>query len=84
MTWPESWWTTASAGSFCHTAARFRTWGSWPGSTRTLRAELFVAGGSVDIDAIKGLRDAAIAGIILGEPLLSGAVDFATALEAAA
>ena len=51
---------------------------------RTLRAEIFVAGGSVDMDTIKGLRDAAIAGIILGEPLLSGAVDFATALEAAA
>jgi phosphoribosylformimino-5-aminoimidazole carboxamide ribonucleotide (ProFAR) isomerase len=43
-----------------------------------------VAGGSVDIDAIRGLRDAAIAGIILGEPLLSGTVDFAKALEAAA
>ena len=53
------------------------------GLARTLRAELFVAGGSVDIDAIKSLRDAGIAGIILGEPLLSGAVDFARALEAA-
>jgi phosphoribosylformimino-5-aminoimidazole carboxamide ribotide isomerase len=53
------------------------------GLARTLRAELFVAGGSLDINAIKGLRDAAIAGIILGEPLLSGAVDFAKALEAA-
>jgi len=50
---------------------------------RNLRAEVFVAGGSVDIDAIKGLRDSAIAGIILGEPLLSGAVDFAKALETA-
>jgi phosphoribosylformimino-5-aminoimidazole carboxamide ribonucleotide (ProFAR) isomerase len=50
---------------------------------RTTRAEIFVAGGSVDLDAIKGLRDAAIAGIILGEPLLSGAIDFAKALEAA-
>jgi phosphoribosylformimino-5-aminoimidazole carboxamide ribonucleotide (ProFAR) isomerase len=45
---------------------------------------LFVAGGSVDIDAIRSLRDAAIAGIILGEPLLFGTVDFAKALEAAA
>ena len=50
---------------------------------RTTRAEIFVAGGSVDLDAIRGLRDAAIAGIILGEPLLSGAIDFAKALEAA-
>lgn len=46
--------------------------------------ELYVAGGSVDLDAIKRLRDAAIAGIILGAPLLSGAIDFAKALEAAA
>ena len=51
---------------------------------RTTRAELFVAGGSVDIDAMKGLRDAGIAGIILGAPLLSGAIDFVKALEAAA
>ncbi len=46
-------------------------------------AELFVAGGIVDLDTIRGLRDASIAGIILGEPLLSGALDFETALEAA-
>jgi phosphoribosylformimino-5-aminoimidazole carboxamide ribotide isomerase len=51
---------------------------------RSVRAELFVAGGSVDLETIRGLRDASIAGIILGEPLLSGAVDFAKALEAAA
>jgi len=50
---------------------------------RTTRAEIFVAGGSVDLDAIRGLRDAAIAGIILGEPLLSGTIDFARALKAA-
>jgi phosphoribosylformimino-5-aminoimidazole carboxamide ribotide isomerase len=52
-------------------------------------AEVFVAGiagsgaGPVDLDTIRALRDTAIAGIILGEPLLSGAVDFAKALEAA-
>ena len=51
---------------------------------RTTSAELFVAGGSVDLNSIRGLRDASIAGIILGEPLLSGALDFAKALEAAA
>jgi phosphoribosylformimino-5-aminoimidazole carboxamide ribotide isomerase len=50
----------------------------------TVPAELLVAGGSVDLDVIKALRDAGIAGIILGAPLLSGAIDFATALEAAA
>lgn len=54
------------------------------GLARSLRAELFVAGGSVDLEDIKSLRDAGIAGIILGEPFLSGAIDFAKALEAAA
>ncbi len=54
------------------------------GLARTVRAQLFVAGGSVDLESISGLRDSAIAGIILGEPLLSGALDFAKALEAAA
>jgi len=54
------------------------------GLARSIRAELFVAGGSVDLDAIKSLRDAGFAGIILGEPLLSGAIDFAQALEAVA
>jgi phosphoribosylformimino-5-aminoimidazole carboxamide ribotide isomerase len=46
-------------------------------------AELFVAGGTADLDTIRTLRDLSIAGIILGEPLLSGALDFATALETA-
>jgi phosphoribosylformimino-5-aminoimidazole carboxamide ribotide isomerase len=50
---------------------------------RQTHAEIFVAGGSVDLDVLRSLRDAGIAGIILGEPLLSGAVDFAKALEAA-
>ena len=54
------------------------------GLARSIRAELFLAGGSVDLDAIKSLRDAGFAGIILGEPLLSGAIDFAQALEAVA
>jgi phosphoribosylformimino-5-aminoimidazole carboxamide ribotide isomerase len=54
------------------------------GLAQSVRAELFVAGGSVDLEAIKGLRDAGFAGIILGQPLLSGAIDFAKALEAAA
>ena len=54
------------------------------GLAQSIRAELFVAGGSVDLETIKGLRDAGFAGIILGQPLLSGAIDFAKALEAAA
>lgn len=69
------------------------------GLAKETSAEIFVAGfagtgtaghgpaghgaGSVDLDFIRALRDAKIAGIILGEPLLTGAVDFAKALEAA-
>jgi len=46
--------------------------------------DLLVAGGATDLDGIRRLRDAGIAGIILGEALLSGAIDFSAALEAAA
>ena len=46
--------------------------------------DLLVAGGASDLDGIRRLRDAGIAGIILGEALLSGAIDFSAALEAAA
>jgi phosphoribosylformimino-5-aminoimidazole carboxamide ribotide isomerase len=46
--------------------------------------DILVAGGATDLDGIRRLRDAGIAGIILGEALLSGAIDFSAALEAAA
>ncbi len=46
--------------------------------------EIVVAGGVRDLEGIRRLRDAGIAGIILGEALLSGAVDYTAALEAAA
>ena len=46
--------------------------------------DVLVAGGVTDLDGIRRLRDAGIAGIILGEALLSGAIDFPAALEAAA
>lgn len=46
--------------------------------------DVLVAGGVTDLDGIRRLRDAGIAGIILGEALLSGAIDFTAALEAAA
>ncbi len=51
---------------------------------RATDAELLVAGGASDRSAISRLRDTGIAGLILGEPLLSGALDLTTALEAAA
>ncbi len=46
--------------------------------------DLLVAGGVSDIDAIRRLRDAGVAGLILGEALLSGTLDFPRALETAA
>jgi phosphoribosylformimino-5-aminoimidazole carboxamide ribotide isomerase len=51
---------------------------------RTLDADLVVAGGVTDLDALRRVRDAGAAGIILGEALLSGAIDYQTAREAAA
>jgi phosphoribosylformimino-5-aminoimidazole carboxamide ribotide isomerase len=51
---------------------------------RTTDADFLVAGGVSDLDGVRRLRDAGVAGIILGQALLSGAVDFSQALEAAA
>ena len=47
-------------------------------------ADILVAGGTPDLGAVRRLRDAGVAGLILGEPLLSGAIDLPRALEAAA
>lgn len=65
--------------------------GGGPGEVETLAAlraqvdvEIVVAGGVRDLEGIRRLRDTGIAGIILGEALLSGAVDYSAALEAAA
>ncbi|HYL41080.1 MAG TPA: HisA/HisF-related TIM barrel protein, partial [Candidatus Binatus sp.] len=41
--------------------------------------ELLSAGGARDLDAVRRLRDAGIAGIILGEALLTGAIDYVAA-----
>ncbi len=46
--------------------------------------DVLVAGGAADLDAVRKLRDAGVAGLILGEALLSGAIDFPRALELAA
>ncbi|HEY4227115.1 MAG TPA: HisA/HisF-related TIM barrel protein [Candidatus Limnocylindrales bacterium] len=51
---------------------------------RTVDADLLVAGGVTDLDGIRRVRDTGAAGIILGEALLSGAIDYQTAREAAA
>ena len=49
--------------------------------------DVLVAGGAADLDAIRRLRDAGVAGLILGEPLAWAdyvAIDLPRALEAAA
>jgi phosphoribosylformimino-5-aminoimidazole carboxamide ribotide isomerase len=51
---------------------------------RTHRVDVLVAGGVHDLASIGRLRDAGIAGVILGEALLSGALEYPAALEAAA
>lgn len=45
--------------------------------------EVSVAGGVNDLDGVRRLRDAGVSGLILGEALLSGAIDFGEAQSAA-
>ena len=51
---------------------------------KTFDADVLVAGGVTDLAGISSLRDSGIHGVILGEPLLSGAIDYTAAQEAAA
>jgi phosphoribosylformimino-5-aminoimidazole carboxamide ribotide isomerase len=51
---------------------------------RAYDVEVLVAGGVPDVAAIRRLRDSGVAGVIVGEALLSGAIDLPAALEAAA
>ena len=46
--------------------------------------ELSVAGGVTDLDGVRRLRDAGVSSLILGEALLSGAIDFEEAQALAA
>ena len=46
--------------------------------------DILVAGGATDLAGVSRLRDAGVAGLILGEALLSGSIDFSRAMEAAA
>ncbi|MEO8208191.1 MAG: HisA/HisF-related TIM barrel protein [Chloroflexota bacterium] len=50
----------------------------------SLEVEIIVAGGIRDLEGVRRLRDAGVTGIILGEALLTGAIDYTAALEAAA
>jgi phosphoribosylformimino-5-aminoimidazole carboxamide ribotide isomerase len=51
---------------------------------RTMDAEVLIAGGVTDLEGVRRVRDSGAAGIILGEALLSGAIDYQSAREAAA
>ena len=51
---------------------------------RDLDLEVLVAGGIVDLAGIRRLRDAGVAGVVLGEALLTGRIEYPAALEAAA
>ena len=51
---------------------------------RTYDSQILVAGGVRDLDGLRRLRDTGAAGVILGEAILSGAIDLPAALEAAA
>jgi phosphoribosylformimino-5-aminoimidazole carboxamide ribonucleotide (ProFAR) isomerase len=46
-------------------------------------ADFLVAGGITDLAGISRLRDAGVTGLILGEALLGGLIDYQAALEAA-
>jgi phosphoribosylformimino-5-aminoimidazole carboxamide ribotide isomerase len=46
--------------------------------------DVLVAGGIADLDGVRRLRDAGVTAVILGEAILSGAIDLPRALEAAA
>ena len=51
---------------------------------RSYDADILVAGGVRDLDGLRRLRDTGVGGVILGEALFSGAIDYQAALEAAA
>jgi phosphoribosylformimino-5-aminoimidazole carboxamide ribotide isomerase len=51
---------------------------------RSYPAEVLVAGGIRDLDDLRRLRDTGAAGVILGEAILSGAIELPAAVEAAA
>ena len=51
---------------------------------RSYDADFLVAGGIRDVSGLRRVRDSGVAGVILGEALLSGAIDYPAAMEAAA
>lgn len=51
---------------------------------RTVEGDVLVAGGVTDVTFLPRIRDAGAAGVILGEALFTGSIDFTAALAAAA
>ena len=51
---------------------------------RELDVEVLVAGGVTDLAALQRLKDAGVAGVILGEVLLAGRIEYPAAVEIAA
>lgn len=51
---------------------------------RDLDLEVLVAGGILDLAGIRRLREAGTAGVVLGEALLTGRIEYPAAMEAAA
>ncbi len=51
---------------------------------RDLDVEVLVAGGIADLATLRRIKDAGAAGVILGEALLSGRIDYPAAVETAA
>ncbi len=51
---------------------------------RAFDADILVAGGVTDVAGIRRLNEAGVTAVIVGEALLSGAIDYTAALEAAA
>ncbi len=49
-----------------------------------LDAEILVAGGVTSVEGLRKLRDAGVAGVILGEALFTGAIDLGEAISAVA
>jgi phosphoribosylformimino-5-aminoimidazole carboxamide ribotide isomerase len=50
----------------------------------TVDTDILIAGGVTDVTLLPRIRDAGVAGVILGEALFTGSIDFTAALAAAA
>lgn len=53
------------------------------GLTASVPADILVAGGVNDLGVVSALREAGVSGVILGEAIFSGALDYAAAVSAA-